>query len=260
MKSFLFFIAILAMALPLMAQDESAATQPNEFETEEMAQIIEFINRPTNGYNFTWRAGAISRFLKEHSAHLQEILNRATPRNYAERNVLALALWLANTPEATAQLETMAEYNPLLGAEPPIGAGISMNAKRPDMTRLEQLYNGVEEANVLDMAWGVYDVTRDEEILASFIRCTARLSAPAEGAYEYWCIPAEGRRPFPSHAVGMDIVAMAAKWSILSRSAQDETFAGELERVLLLQAPDVQNRFREPLPDNEQNKRQYSAE
>ena len=246
MKSFLFLIALLAMALPLMAQDESAATQPNEFETEEMAQIIEFINRPTNVYNFTWRAGAISRFLKEHSAHLQEILNRATPRNYAERNVLALALWLANTPEATAQLETMAEYNPLLGAEPPIGAGISMNARRPDMTRLEQLYNGVEEANVLDMAWGVYDVTRDEEILASFIRCSARLSAPVEGAYEYWCIPAEGRRPFPSHAVGMDIVAMAAKWSILSRSAQDESFAGELERVLLLQAPDVQNLFREP--------------
>lgn len=260
MRSVFFAIALIVLAFPLYAQANSSEVRPDDASSAELTDAIEFINLPTNEYNFTWRAGAISRFLRMHTKHMRELLGRATLRNYVERNVVALALWLSDTPEATELLKLQAEYNPLLSAAPPIGAGVSLDAPRPDVTHLENLYNGVEEANVLDIAWGMYDVSGDEEILGSFIRCAARRSAPTEGAYVYWCIPKKGRQPFPGGAEGLDIVAMAAKWSVLSRAEQKAAFAAEVERVLLLQSPEVQAGFREPLPDFEQNKSRYSAE
>lgn len=260
MRSVFRIIALIALAFPLYAQEKPSEESPEDAASAEFAEIVAFINRPTNTYNFTWRAGAISRYLRDHTQHLQALLSRVTLRNYAERNVVALALWLADTPEATELLKLYAEYNPLLSAPPLMGAAVSLEAPRPDVTQLEKLYNGVEESNVLDIAWGMYDVTGDEQILGSFIRCAARRSAPSEGAYVYWCISPNGRQQPPSGAEGLDIVAMAAKWSVQSRAEQDASFAAEVERVLLLQSPEVQAGFREPLPNHEQNKRRYSAE
>lgn len=243
-------------SLPLCAaeQQAQAATPP---QTEEvplhLLQLAEAIGTNPTPYNMTWRSGYISVFLKAYPQHQALLLSRTGKLNMHGRRMVVLALWMADTEEARAELEELRTYDPLATA------GLH-GKQKPDFTRLETLYNGVEEANILDTAWGVYDASKDREVLASFIRCATRTAPPEEGAYEYWAIPTAGRSPIPPEAGDVDIIAMAAKWSILSRAKQDEEFAAEVEACLQEMPADVQERFRAPLPQYGPNERDYDAD
>jgi hypothetical protein len=242
--------------LPLCAvaqQEETPASAQTEEVAPHLLQLAEVIGQNPTQYNMTWRSGYISVFLKEYPQHQKVLLSRTGMHNMLGRRMIALALWMADTQESRTELEELRTYDPL-------AAGGLRGKQRPDFTRLENLYNGVDEANILDTAWGVYDAGNDREILASFIRCATRTGAPTEGAYEYWDIPSSGRTPTPPEAGNVDIVAMAAKWSILSRSEQSQAFAAEVETCLQKMPSDVQERFRSPLPQYGPNEHEYDAD
>lgn len=237
------------LSLPLFA----AAPQAPSAAPEHLQNLAKVIGQNPTPYNMTWRAGYISAFLKAYPQHQSLLLSQTGMHGPLGRRMIALALWLADTEESRAELDLLHSYDPLAAA------GLT-NKKAPDFTKLETLYNGVDEANVLDIAWGVYDAGHDREVLASFIRCAARSTPPQTNAYEYWDIPPIGRTPIPPAAGDADIVAMAAKWSILSRAEQDPEFAAEVEACLQELPADIQQRFRAPLPQYGPNESAYDAD
>lgn len=250
-------ILALLTCLPLRATTEHRPPEQEkqvEHQTaEHLQQLAEEIGKNPTPYSMTWRSGYISVFLQAYPQHQALLLSKTGNHNMLGRRMVAIALWLADTDAARSALDILKKYDPV------ITSGLS-HKERPDFRKLEKLYNGVEEANILDTAWGAYDAGKNREILKSFIRCAARPAPPTEGAYEYWDISGKGRTPIPKSAENLDIVSMAAKWSILSRAKQDEAFAAELKFCLQELPLSVQQEFRRPLPQYNLNESNYVAD
>ena len=262
--------AILALFLCLgglaAAQDAPA---PAEVSTAERDQQLlnTYADHPTlenaarilsleslDDENATYRMGFCSQLIRQHSAHLGELLEKAGGTDSpAIRLHICICCWLANTPESNGTADTMMKYDPIIAAWSRIKPG----SPKPDFTRLEELSTSPMEAMALDMAWGAYDATHSRDILCSFIRCGTRTAAPEKPA-KLWMVPDEQREMAAKAADGRDTVSMAAKWSVLSRAKANAAFAAEVQACLSTMPADIQNRWKEPLPDHPKNKSEYT--
>lgn len=265
--------AILALSLCLCgitaAQESPAPAAPAEVSEEQRDQQLldSYATRPTlenaarilslstlNDENGTYRAGFCSQLIRQHSAHLNELLEKAGGGDSpAIRMHICICCWLADTPESNQAAANMLKHDPIMEA----WSRIKPDSPKPDFTKLEELSSSPMEAMALDMAWGAYDATRSRDILCSFIRCGTRTAAP-EKPRKLWMVTEEQRAQAPKAPNGMDIVSMAAKWSVLSRAKADASFAAEVQACLSTMPEDVQTRWKEPLPDHPQNESEYT--
>lgn len=204
--------------------------------------------------NATYRIGFCSQLIRQHSAHLGELLEKAGGADSPTiRLHICTCCWLADTPESNKAAATMMKYDPIIAA----WSRIKPDSPKPDFTKLEELSSSPMEAMALDMAWGAYDATRSRDILCSFIRCGTRTAAP-EKPRKLWMVTDEQRARAAKAADGRDTVSMAAKWSVLSRAKADATFAAELQACLSTMPADIQDRWKAPLPDDPINNSEYS--
>ena len=262
---------LLAFAFGLCsitAAQDAPATPPAEQAAENDQKLLDgYSANPTlenaarilalaslNEENATYRQGFCSQLVRQHSAHLGELLEKLAGANSpALRLHICICCWLADTPESNAHADATLEYDPVIAA----WSSIKPASPKPDFTKLEELSASPVEAMALDMAWGAYDATRSREILCSFIRCGARTGAP-EKPFKLWFVTDEQRAAVASQAKAPDVVSMAAKWSVLSRAKADPVFAAEVQACLSTMPGDVQKRWQEPLPDHPQNKSEYT--
>lgn len=266
------YLAIVAasMLLPLNAQTPAPAAPaapaaaPSTAESDQ-ALLESYAANPTlenaarilslsslNAENATYREGFCSQLIRQHSAHLRELLEKVGMPGPPIRMLICTSCWLADTPESNAEAATTLKYDPIIAAF----TRIKPQSQKPDFTKLENLSSSPVEAMALDMAWGAYDATRSRDILCSFIRCGTRKAAP-ENPYKLWFVSDEDRKE-AERADAMDVVSMAAKWSVLSRAKADAAFAAEVQACLSTLPADVQARWKEPLPDTPRNKSQYT--
>ena len=238
------------------------ATDPS-FENAYM--LLSLIPTPKN---MMYRAGFFSRVLQQHEGRLHELLEKAEKEpNYPLLGpslsqgsqwihcyMLCIAEWLANTEESNKEAFEALDYDPTMKG----CLRISRTTERPDFTRLEALENGAEEGHVLDMAWGAYDATRDPKILASFLRCASRETAPQHGV-RFWGKRDDRDRDDTSmlQEKKIDLPVMAAKWSLQSRAEQDADFARRVDQLLQTLPADAQERSKKPLPKLDSFKRPY---
>ena len=266
--------AILALSLCLCgitaAQESPAPAAPAEVsEAERDQQLLDsYAAQPTlenaarilglaslDDENATYRMGFCSQLIRQHSAHLNELLEKAGGADYSSaiRLHICICCWLADTPESNKAAATMLKYDPVIEA----WSRIKPDSPKPDFTRLEELSSSPMEAMALDMAWGAYDATRSRDILRSFIRCGTRTAAP-EKPRKLWMVTDEQRAQAAKAPNGVDVVSMAAKWSVQSRAKADAAFAAEVQACLSTMPADVQGRWKEPLPDYPQNESEYT--
>ena len=265
--------AILALSLCLCgitaAQEAPAPAAPAQVsEAESDQQLLDsYAAQPTlenaarilglaslDDENGTYRMGFCSQLIRQHSAHLNELLEKAGGGNSPTiRLHICVCCWLADTPESNKAAATWLKHDPILEA----WSRIKPDSPKPDFTRLEELSSSPMEAMALDMAWGAYDATRSRDILSSFIRCGTRTAAP-EKPRKLWMVTDEQRAHAPKAPNGLDIVSMSAKWSVLSRAKADTAFAAEVQACLVTMPADVQSRWKEPLPDYPQNNSEYT--
>lgn len=266
--------AILALFLCLggiaAAQESPAPAAPAEVSAAERDQRLldTYAAQPTlenaarilsltslDDENGTYRMGFCSQLIRQHSAHLGELLEKAGGGDSPTiiRLHICVCCWLADTPESNAAAATMMKYDPIIEA----WSRIKRDTPKPDFTKLEELSSCPMEAMALDMAWGAYDATRSRAILCSFIRCGTRTAAPQKPA-KLWMVTDEQREQANQSANGPDRVSMAAKWSVLSRAKADATFAAELQACLSTMPADIQDRWKAPLPDDPINNSEYS--
>ena len=228
---------------------DSYAAQPT---LENAARILSLAS--LDDENGTYRIGFCSQLIRQHSAHLNELLEKAGGADSPTiRLHICTCCWLADTPESNKAAATILKYDPVIEA----WSRIKPDSPKPDFTRLEELSSSPMEAMALDMAWGAYDATRSRDILCSFIRCGTRTAAP-ENPRKLWMVTDEQRVQAPKVPDGKDIVSMAAKWSVLSRAKADASFAAEVQACLSTMPEDVQTRWKEPLPDHPQNESEYT--
>ena len=202
----------------------------------------------------TYRMGYYSQLYRQHAAQREKLI-AYTENGFLSRSTHCAAEWLSGDPACSEDAFLQLEYDPIMKGTLRIGK----NTPRPDFTRLQDLEAGIEETQLLDMAWGAYDATHDKAILLSFIHCAARTAPPEKDAVRFWMNQADDqRRPLPPQLEGTDIVAMAAKWSINSRAKQNAAFAATVEACLSELSDDEQKRFRAPLPDHPNNDQTYS--
>lgn len=203
--------------------------------------------------NATYRQGFCSQLIRQHSARLGELLQKADSlHSPAVRLLTCISLWLADTPESNKEAATTLEYDPIIAAY----SRITPQSRKPNFTKLEELSASPAEAMALDMAWGAYDATRSRDILCSFIRCATRSAAP-EKPYKLWFVT-DGQRQKMERGDAMDIVSMAAKWSVQSRAKANPAFAAELQACLSTLPADIQARWKEPLPGHIKNNSEYT--
>lgn len=268
--------AILALSLCLCgitaAQEPpapAAAPAQQESEAERDQQLLDsYAAQPTlenaarilglaslDDENATYRMGFCSQLIRQHSAHLNELLEKAGGADYSSvfRLHICICCWLADTPESNKAAATWLKHDPIIEA----WSRIKPDSPKPDFTRLEELSSSPMEAMALDMAWGAYDATRSRDILCSFIRCGTRTATP-EKSRKLWMATDEQRAQAAKAPNGMDVVSMAAKWSVQSRAKADAAFAAEVQACLATMPADVQNRWKEPLPDYPQNESEYT--
>ena len=265
--------AILALSLCLCgitaAQETPAPAAPAQVsEAERDQQLLDsYAAQPTlenaarilgltslDDENGTYRMGFCSQLIRQHSAHLNELLEKAGGGDSpAIRLHICVCCWLADTPESNRAAATWLKHDPILEA----WSRIKPDSPKPDFTRLEELTSEPMEAMALDMAWGAYDAARSRDILSSFIRCGTRTAAP-EKPRKLWMVTDEQRAHAPKAPNGLDIVSMSAKWSVLSRAKADAAFAAEVQACLVTMPADVQSRWKEPLPDYPQNESEYT--
>lgn len=220
---------------------------------ENAARILSF---PVSNENLTYRMGYYSQLYRQHASRRDELVAMAgIAPGYTARLARCAAEWLSGDAACVADALLQLEYDPIMKSALRIGK----NTPRPDFTRLEDLDAGVEETNLLDMAWGAYDATRDRAILLSFIRCAARPAPPEKDAVRFWVNRKDARRrPMTPEMKQLDVVAMAAKWSVNSRAGDDPAFAARVQECLSSLPEDVQARFNEPLRPNPGNDSDYT--
>ncbi|MDO4953603.1 MAG: hypothetical protein Q4E43_00515 [Akkermansia sp.] len=265
--------AILALSLCLCgitaAQEAPAPAAPAEVsEAERDQQLLDsYAAQPTlenaarilglaslDDENGTYRMGFCSQLIRQHSAHLNELLEKAGGGDSPTiRLHICTCCWLADTPESNKAAATWLKHDPILEA----WSRIKPDSPKPDFTRLEELTSEPMEAMALDMAWGAYDATRSRDILCSFIRCGTRTAAP-EKPRKLWMVTDEQRARAAKAPDGLDVVSMAAKWSVQSRAKADAAFAAEVQACLSTMPADVQGRWKAPLPDYPQNESEYT--
>ena len=247
-------LAAEAQRIPSIAEQQAAMNRYCEAPTlEKAAKILSF---PVDNNNFTYRVGFYAQLYRQYAERRSELIAAETPApGYLSRYAHCAAEWLSGSPACVDDAFLQLEYDPMMKG----ALRIRKNTPRPDLTRLEALEAGLEETQLLDMAWGAYDATHDRNILCSFIRCAARTSPPEKDAVRYWVNTDDAsRHPLPPEIVQKDLVAMAAKWSVTSRAEQDAAFAAELEECLKTLPDDVQQRFRSPLEPSLHNSSSYS--
>ena len=228
---------------------DSYAAQPT---LENAARILGLAS--LDDENATYRMGFCSQLIRQHSAHLNELLKKAGGADSPTiRLHICTCCWLADTPESNKAAATWLKYDPIIEA----WSRIKPDSPKPDFTRLEELTSEPMEAMALDMAWGAYDATRSRDILSSFIRCGTRTAAP-EKSRKLWMVTDEQRAQAAKAPDGLDVVSMAAKWSVLSRAKADAAFAAEVQACLSTMPADVQGRWKEPLPNYPQNESEYT--
>ncbi|MCQ2366612.1 MAG: hypothetical protein MJ056_05570 [Akkermansia sp.] len=228
---------------------DSYAAQPT---LENAARILGLAS--LDDENGTYRMGFCSQLIRQHSAHLNELLEKAGGGDSPTiRLHICTCCWLADTPESNKAAATILKYDPIIEAWSRIKPG----TPKPDFTKLEELTSEPMEAMALDMAWGAYDATRRRDILSSFIRCGTRTAAP-EKPLKLWMVTDEQRARAAKAPNGIDVVSMAAKWSVQSRAKADAAFAAEVQACLSTMPADVQGRWKEPLPDYPQNESEYT--
>lgn len=229
---------------------DSYAAQPT---LENAARILGLAS--LDDENATYRMGFCSQLIRQHSARLNELLEKAGGADYSSvfRLHICICCWLADTPESNKAAATMLKHDPVIEA----WSRIKPDSPKPDFTKLEELTSEPMEAMALDMAWGAYDATRSRDILCSFIRCGTRTAAP-EKPRKLWMVTDEQRARAAKDRGGMDVVSMAAKWSVQSRAKADAAFAAEVRACLATMPADVQKRWKEPLPDYPQNESEYT--
>lgn len=240
--------------MPSLQEQQAAMDSYCEHPTlEQAAKILSF---PVNQANLTYRIGYYAQLYRRHAAQRDELVAAAEPApGYTARYARCAAEWLSGDAACVDDALLQLEYDPMMAASLRIGK----NTPRPDFTRLEDLDSGVEEAALLDMAWGAYDATRDSAILLSFIRCAARTAPPEKDAVRFWIAKSDKRRkPVPPEMKNVDVVAMAAKWSVQSRAAQDAAFAAKVDECLSSLPAEVQERFHAPLDPNPRNESEYT--
>lgn len=255
------FFAVLLAGLLLMggafAQEDEAAWEamaayPEQPTLENASRLLGSL--PVNEETATYMQGFCSQLIRQHSVHLQQLLEESCAEcSPSGRLLICISCWLADTEESNRMAELIMEYDPLVAA----WSKIKPASEKPDFTKLENLSDSPMEAMGLDMAWGAYDATRSRDILCSFLRCATRSSAP-EQPFKLWFIPEEVREEVADSVAGKDPVAMAAKWSVTSRAKADPAFAAELQACLETLPEELRLRWAEPLPDSPMNEREYS--
>ena len=233
------------------------AAMDSYHETPTLEKAAEIVGFPVSDENLTYRMGFYSQLYRQHALWADQLAAAAAkaPGGYNTRFAHCAAEWLSGDDACVRDAMQQLEYDPIMRAY----MGIDQDTPRPDFTRLEDLDAGVEESNLLDMAWGAYDATRDKAILLSFIRCAARTGAPEKDAMRFWPLRKdEDRAPMPPEMAQMDVVAMAAKWSVKSRAEQDAAFAAVVQECLSTLPEDVRARFNEPLRPNPRNSSSYT--
>lgn len=130
-------------------------------------------------------------------------------------NMMASALWWANTPECRALYKTLRKDK---GNQPDV------ELTRIDLSRTypaEPFADEYPEIVNLDLAWGAFDATRDPSFLNGIILCALRKPTTEEP----------------------DLMKLAALWSILLRAANDENISQELSRCLVRLSPEQQKEY-----------------
>ena len=237
----------------IQAQQAIMDSYIEEPSLEKAAQILSF---PVTNENFTYRIGYYSQLYRRYASQRDELTKAscASP-GYIARFAHCAAEWLSGDEACVEDALLQLEYDPIMKG----ALRIRKNTPRPDFTRLEDLDSGIEEANLLDMAWGAYDATHDRNILLSFIRCAARPAPPEQNAVRFWINAKDSDRcPKPPKMAEIDVVAMAAKWSVSSRAEQDPAFAAKVAECLSSLPADVQERFHAPLSPNPRNDSIYT--
>lgn len=231
---------------------EAMAAYPEQPTLENASHLLG--NLPLNDENATYMQGFCSQLIRQHSEHLQQLLAEAGAKHSAAlRLLICIGCWLADTEESHRMAALTLEYDPIMAA----WSKINPASEKPDFTKLENLSDSPMEAMGLDMAWGAYDATHSRDILCSFLRCATRSSAP-EQPFKLWFIPEEAREEVADSAAGKDPVAMAAKWSVISRAKAAPDFAAELQACLETLPEELRLRWAEPLPDSPMNASEYS--
>lgn len=220
---------------------------------ENAARILSF---PVSNENLTYRMGYYSQLYRQHASRRDALVAAAgLAPGYAARLARCAAEWLSGDAVCVDDALLQLEYDPIMKSALRIGK----NTPRPDFARLEDLEAGIEETQLLDMAWGAYDATRDSAILLSLIRCAARTAPPEKDAVRFWMNREDKRRlPMTPEMKQLDVVAMAAKWSVRSRAAHDAAFAARVQECLSSLPDAVQARFNEPLRPTPGNKSNYT--
>lgn len=193
----------------------------------------------TDSDSYFYRAGFLYGIFTMHPDHVAELLDavHVDSSQTAADAVVGEALWLLNTDEAlAARMIWQGFVTPAEGATP------------MDFHHLENLHNNVEEAQLLDCAWGVYDATKDPEILRSFVLCAARETPPADG-YRFWALNAQTDRRDPVPAELGDVIALSARWSVRSKAKKDPAFAAQVDAILETLTPEQRERYNAPLPE-----------
>lgn len=249
-------VGVLLMGGSFAQEDEAAwtamAAYPEQPTVENASRLLGSL--PLNEENATYMQGFCSQLIRQHSNHLQQLLEEADAKHSAAlRLLICISCWLADTEESNRMTALTLEYDPIMAA----WSKIKPTSEKPDFTKLENLSSCPLEAMCLDMAWGAYDATRSRDILCSFLRCATRSSAP-EQPFKLWFIPEEAREEVAEGRSGQDRVAMAAKWSVTSRAQNDPDFASELQACLETLPEAVRARWAEPLPDSPMNEHEYS--
>lgn len=247
-------LASEAQRIPSIADQQAAMDRYCEAPSlEKAAEILSF---PVSNNNFTYRVGFYAQLYRQYAGQRDALIAAVgLAPGYLSRFAHCAAEWLSGDPACAEDAFLQLEYDPIMQG----ALRIRKNTPRPDLTRLEDLEAGIEETQLLDTAWGAYDATRDRAILCSFIRCAARTAPPADGAVRYWANTDDrSRHPIPPHLANLDLVAMAAKWSVNSRAASDAAFAAEVKECLQTLPDDVQKRFLEPLEPNPNNSSTYT--
>ena len=240
---------------PLSIEDQQAIM--NDYcETPTLENAARILSFPVSSENLTYRMGYYSQLYRQHASRRDELVAKAgIAPGYTARFACCAAEWLSGDAACVDDALLQMEYDPIMKS----ALRIRKNTPRPDFTRLEDLDAGVEETNLLDMAWGAYDATRDRAILLSFIRCAARPAPPEKDAVRFWMNRDDAtRRPMPPEMKQLDVVAMAAKWSVNSRAEYDAAFAARVQECLSSLPEDVQARFNEPLRPHPGNKSDYT--
>lgn len=230
----------------LMARVEKQEAIMNDYykdpSLERAAEILSFRDAQ---HFLNYRMGFASRMLRQHSAQLQDLLAKVTSNDEYTLYLICAAEWLADTPEcsadAAARLEKSEEVRNYLS--------IGKFSVKPDFTKLENLEAGYEETRVIEMAWGAYDALHEEAILASIVRCAARVAPPAEGVRLWTHAKSSIRNKVPAE-LG-DIVALVAKSSLQKRCERDAALAARVQELVNQLPEDMKASYNKPLPNQE---------